>query len=73
MQCGYTTGAWLMAKSDIAAYEQLSNNLGDVNFYQDKRVSVEYYLTKILPRAHSHALSITRSNDGVMGIDSERL
>ncbi|MCI5059992.1 MAG: acyl-CoA dehydrogenase [Alphaproteobacteria bacterium] len=59
-------GGAMMAKSVLAAKQQLDYGQGDEAFLEDKITTAQFYATHILPKAESHARTVQKGADPVL-------
>jgi hypothetical protein len=57
--CGVVTGAWLLARSALAARRLLDAGEGDPAFLTQKILTAGFYAEQILPRAAAQAPAVT--------------
>ena len=71
MLMGVLCGGWQMANAAVIAQQKLSAGTADENFYSAKVASAKFYAEQALPRALSHARSITHGSDTMMAFTQE--
>jgi hypothetical protein len=57
--CGVVAGAWLLARSAVAARRLLDAGEGDADFLAQKILTAGFYAEQILPRAAALAPAVT--------------
>ncbi len=72
MMHGFLCGAWLLAKSALAAHEQLGNGEYADDFLRTKLITAEFYTDNYLPRANRHADTVMSGLCGACEISTEQ-
>ncbi len=72
MMHGFLCGGWLLAKSALAAHEQLGNGEYADDFLRTKLITAEFYIDNYLPRANRHADTVMSGLSGACAIDTEQ-
>ncbi|MCO4757687.1 MAG: acyl-CoA dehydrogenase, partial [Oceanospirillaceae bacterium] len=72
MMHGFLCGGWLLAKSALAAHEQLGNGEYADDFLRTKLITAEFYIDNYLPRANHHADTVMSGLSGACAIDTEQ-
>ena len=62
-------GFWLQAA--VAAQSALEQGAGEVDFYQAKLASAEFYVRRLLPRASSHREALLGGAACLMALPAE--
>ena len=70
MYSGYAFMAFMWGMMSAAAEKQLATGEGDIEFYQEKLHTAEFFFERMLPQAHFHAKSITASLESLMAMPS---
>ena len=71
MLMGVVCGGWQMANAALIAKQKLANGTADEDFYTAKLSSARFYAEQALPRAWSHARSITHGCETMMAYTQE--
>jgi alkylation response protein AidB-like acyl-CoA dehydrogenase len=66
MFIGYFTLGWCWARAAVTAQKALSSGSNDVDFYQAKLATADFYFQRMLPRTALHATTIKTSSDSLM-------
>lgn len=67
LQCfGVVAGGAMMARSAMAAKQQLEHGQGDEAFLKNKIESAHFYATHILPKAEAHAHTVKKGSGSVL-------
>ncbi len=72
MMHGYLCGGWLLAKSALAAHEQMGEGNYADSFLQTKLITAEFYTDNYLPRVNRHADTVMSGLSGACEIDTEQ-
>ena len=70
MYSGYAFMAFMWGMMSAAAEKQLATGEGDIEFYQEKLHTAEFFFERMLPQAHFHAKSITANLESLMAMPS---
>lgn len=70
MYSGYAFMAFMWGMMSAAAEKQLATGKGDIEFYQEKLHTAEFFFERMLPQAHFHAKSITANLESLMAMPS---
>lgn len=73
MLTGYTAGAWMMARSSIAAQKNLDLGLRSTEFSKTKIKTVQFYMLNILPKGEALAQIIENTSDLVYEFSADAL
>lgn len=68
MYSGYAFMAFMWGMMSAAAEKQLATGEGDIEFYQEKLHTAEFFFERMLPQAHFHAKSITANLESLMAM-----
>lgn len=68
---GYVTLAYLWARMAAVAQQQLAQGTSEVEFYQAKITTAQFYFKKVLPRVHGHIAVIAGGLEPLMSLDAE--
>ena len=71
MYSGYITLAWLWARQAEVALTKLAEGTSEVDFYQAKLKTANFYFARILPRTKTLAEVMLSGSDSLMAMDSE--
>ncbi len=71
MHAGYTTLAYLWAKSAIVAQQALSNGATEQAFYQSKISTAKFYFERLLPRTASLAITMLSGSENLMELSED--
>ncbi|MBT8423167.1 MAG: acyl-CoA dehydrogenase [Gammaproteobacteria bacterium] len=71
MLMGVLCGGWQMANAALIAQQKLADGTADENFYAAKLASAKFYAEQALPRALSHARSITHGCETMMAFTQD--
>ena len=69
---GYLLGGWLMAKSSIAAQQQLDKGEGDSEYLKAKLVTCQFYTEHLLVRTKASIASIKAGSEAIMSLSEEQ-
>ena len=72
MYCGYIFMAYMWAMKSQTAYEKIAAGSGDINFYQSKISTAEFYFERIFPRVKSLSSTMMKNPQSVMKISEEQ-
>jgi len=71
MLFGTVCGAWMMAKSSIAAQRALDAGGEDAVFFKTKQVTAQFYFDHIAPRATAHLAALQAGKRGITELAAE--
>lgn len=63
---GLVAGGAMMAKSVLAAKQQMEYGQGDESFLKEKITTAHFYAAHILPEATAHADAVTKGSDSIL-------
>ena len=63
---GLVAGGAMMAKSVLAAKQQMYYGQGDESFLKNKVGTAHFYATHILPQAGTYAQAVTQGSDSIL-------
>jgi alkylation response protein AidB-like acyl-CoA dehydrogenase len=66
MFIGYFTLGWCWAQAVVTSHAALNSGSNDIDFYEAKIATAEFYFQRILPRTTLHATTIMASSDSLM-------
>ncbi len=69
---GYLMGGWLMAKSHLAAWQQLQLDAGDSDYLNAKLVTCKFYTQHFLVRTQACLASIRAGSDAIMALSEQQ-
>ncbi|MEH6443366.1 MAG: acyl-CoA dehydrogenase [Oceanospirillaceae bacterium] len=69
---GYLMGGWLMARSLLAAQQQLDKGVGDNDYLKAKLVTSEFYSQHYLVRTKTCLASIRAGGDAIMSLTEQQ-
>jgi len=67
----YVCLAYFWAKMAVKAQQQIDAGSTDVDFYNSKITTAEFYFSRILPRTQMHKAALLSGADNLMKLDSE--
>jgi len=67
----YVCLAYFWAQMAVKAQQQIDAGSTDVDFYNSKITTAEFYFSRILPRTQMHKAALLSGADNLMKLDSE--
>lgn len=71
MYSGYVTQAYLFARAAKVSQDALAKGAGDIDFYQAKLFTAQFFFSRLLPRTQTHATTMLAGAGTLQGLDQE--
>ena len=71
MYSGYVTQAYLFARAAKISQDALAKGAGDIDFYQAKLFTAQFFFSRLLPRTQTHATTMLAGAGTLQGLDQE--
>ena len=71
MYSGYVTQAYLFARAAKVSQDALAKGAGDIDFYQAKLFTAQFFFSRLLPRTQTHATTMLAGAATLQGLDQE--
>ncbi|MDB9973000.1 acyl-CoA dehydrogenase C-terminal domain-containing protein [Oceanospirillaceae bacterium] len=71
MYSGYVTQAYLFARAAKVSQDALAKGAGDIDFYQAKLFTAQFFFSRLLPRTQTHATAMLAGAGTLQGLDQE--
>jgi alkylation response protein AidB-like acyl-CoA dehydrogenase len=71
MYSGYVTQAYLFARAAKVSQDALAKGAGDIDFYQAKLFTAQFFFSRLLPRTQAHATTMLAGAGTLQGLDQE--
>ncbi len=68
---GTVCGAWMMARSALAAQQALDSGSDEAAFYQTKLITTQFYFDHIAPRATAYLATLQAGKRGIVDLAAE--